>query len=570
MSLLSLLAANLAVLLGAHAILRRVRTGEATTDAVIFLLLRLLILSAVVLAAGFAGALSSGILGLAGGGALAALLVLGEHRRLPRVRIPKVGRFLLILGGLVLLRSLLQAWYFAPFQRDALTYHLPKIGEWIQHGGFTREWGLDLRSTFPSGFELVETWWVVFVHHDVLIEIAGLEFLALGAVAIADMARRLGAAERFACLAGCLYALTPGLSLQATSCLNDGPVAAVWTATAALVLRRTPLLLALVPVFLGMGIKATYVYALPGLALLWFVAGRPSPPSNRKVIAVAAAALLVGSSWYLRNAVLYGNPIHPMGRSGIIAHQTHVAQQFGPSLDSLTENLRRATTSRIYDHLAPYDPELTLISGWGLTPFAGGILGLFLLLRSDPLLRKVAMAYGLSLLSVFVLVVSDPWFMRYVLFFPGLFALAAAKAAETRPSLSIVVLAALVVEFVATMVPGAFPVGGVTTLESMSWRERTLYPHRGMDAVDAVGFLEEPDAEVKIYPVYRPDFSRRVLHLRPASLEGLVEAMRREGLAFLFCPGGHPLAAEGLRRGLLAKTPTAGLYALHPSGPRRP
>ncbi len=565
MSLLSLLVANLAALLGAHALLRRLRTGVASTDAVLFLLLHLLVISVAMLVAGWTGLLNSGRLGLAGGVVLTLLLLLGEHRRLPRLRLPVMGRFLLIFGGLLLLRSLLQVWYLAPFQRDALTYHLPKIGEWIQHEGFTSEWGLDLRSTFPAGFELVETWWVVFLRHDVLIEMAGLEFLALGAVSIADLARRLGVADRFACLAGFLYALTPGLALQATSCLNDGPVASVWTATAALVLRRLPPPLAVLPVALGMGIKGTYVYALPGLALLWAVAGRPAIlPTTRGMVAVAATALLAGSSWYVRNAVVYGNPIHPMGRAGIIAHESHVAQQFGPTLTSLKDNLRRAATSRIYDHLAPFDPELTHISGWGALPFAGGILGLFLLLRGDPGMRKVAAAYAVSLLSVFVLVVSDPWFMRYALFLPGLFALAAAKAAETRPSLSILAHAALLFGFLATIVPGAFPVDGVSTLASMPWRERTLYPHPGLAKVEAVGFLEAPDSEEKIYPVYRPDFSRRVFHLRPTSVDGLGEAMRREGLAFLFCPGGHSLASEGLRRGLLATTLTAGLYALRP------
>src|SRR5207248_3166058 len=127
----------------------------------------------------------------------------------------------------------------------------------------THEWGLDLRSSFAAGLELIETWWVVFLHHDVLIGMAGLEFLILGAVSMADIAKRLGTTNRFACLAGYLYALTPGLCLQSISCLNDGPVAAVWTATACLILRKAPLALIAVPVALGGGIKAPYFYALP-------------------------------------------------------------------------------------------------------------------------------------------------------------------------------------------------------------------------------------------------------------------------------------------------------------------
>jgi hypothetical protein len=561
-SLISLVIANLAVLLGSHALLRRVRCGEASTDAVLFLLFRLMLISGAILLAGWTRTLTAGVLGLTGAASLAILLARGEHRHLPAVALSRLGAGVLIFGGVLVLRSLLQVWFFAPFQRDALTYHLPKIGEWIQHGGFTAEWGLDLRSSFPAGFELVETWWVVFLHHDVLIEMAGLEFLALGSVSLVAMARRLGAPERMSVLGGFLYALTPGLCLQATSCLNDGPVAALYTATAALILARVPAGLIAGAVALGVGIKGTYGYALPGLAFLFWAAGRPPSRSTLPTHAVGAVAMLIGLSWYVRNLVVFGNPIHPMGHQGILAHGTHVAQQFGPSLSSLGQNLQRAATSRMYDHLAPYDPELTHISGWGLTPFAGGLVGLFLLLRTDPRVRKIAAAYVLSLLSVFLLVVSDPWYMRYVLFFPGLFALAAAKAAESVPAIKMVALGALVVEFVATMVPGAFPVGAVTDLASMPWRQRTLYPCPTLDGLEAVGFLEEPDAEVKIYPVYRPDFSRRVVPLRATSAAGLREAMRRERLEFLFCPQGHPLLAQALSQGILGRTSRPGILQL--------
>src|SRR5258706_11950866 len=107
--------ANAAVLLGAHAVLRRIRTGTAALDAVLFLLLRFLILTVVVLAAGLAGILNTAWLGALGAASLAALLACGEHRRLPRVRPPDLSRFTLVILGIVGLRLLLQVWFFAPF-----------------------------------------------------------------------------------------------------------------------------------------------------------------------------------------------------------------------------------------------------------------------------------------------------------------------------------------------------------------------------------------------------------------------------------------------------------------------
>jgi hypothetical protein len=443
-------------------------------------------------------------------------------------------------------------WFFAPFQRDALTYHLPKIGEWIQHAGFTAEWGLDLRSTFPAGFELVEAWWVAPLRHDVLIEMAGLEFLLLGAAATYDLARRLEIGPRFAFLAALLYALTPGLCLQATSCLNDGAAAAAWTATAALTFRAVPATLLLLPLGLGIGVKPTYVYALPGLVVVGALIARRRDPGTKASMAVGAAAMAVGLSWFARNAVQFGNPIHPMGRSGIPVPGGHV-QRMGPSLSGLAENLYRALDSRIYDHLGPPDPELTSISGWGAAALAVGIVSLFLSVRNDPRMRWIAAAHGISLLAVFSLVVPDPWNMRYVLFFPGLFALASAKIAETSRPVAVLAGAALVLQFAGTMIPGKFPVGGVSDLASQSWRDRAFYHPPDLDAANEVGFLENPADEVKHYPLYRPDFSRRIVFIRPNSADELIETLRRERLPLLYCPAYHRLTQQCLEEGRLVR-----------------
>src|SRR5439155_312253 len=89
-----------------------------------------------------------------------------------------------------------------------------------------------LRLLLISGFELIETWWVVFLHHDVLIELAGVEFLLLSGAGAYALAREMGWSGKCASRAALLFIMTPGLHLQATSCLNDGPVAALITAMA--------------------------------------------------------------------------------------------------------------------------------------------------------------------------------------------------------------------------------------------------------------------------------------------------------------------------------------------------
>ncbi|HEV3027247.1 MAG TPA: hypothetical protein VG457_06715, partial [Planctomycetota bacterium] len=177
--LLAMGVANAAALLGAGTILRQIRTGRTPVDAVLFLTVRLVILSTAVLAAGAGSFLTPLGLGAAGLAALLVLVARGAHRGWSLPSELPWGRVWSLIAGILVLRLLLHVWIFAPYVIDALSYHLPKIAEWVRAGAFTREMGLDPRSSFPAGFELVETWWVVFLHHDVLIELGGVEFLLL-------------------------------------------------------------------------------------------------------------------------------------------------------------------------------------------------------------------------------------------------------------------------------------------------------------------------------------------------------------------------------------------------------
>ncbi|RPH35294.1 MAG: hypothetical protein EHM91_17415, partial [Planctomycetota bacterium] len=127
---LAMIAANVASALGARMLLSRVAVGRQAVDFVLFLLLRLLLLSAVVLVAGSAGGLTAGVLGITGAAAIALLLALGAHRGLRRPDMEGWDRWVLVLGALVAVRLLIQVWFLAPYHDDVIGYHLPKIAEW--------------------------------------------------------------------------------------------------------------------------------------------------------------------------------------------------------------------------------------------------------------------------------------------------------------------------------------------------------------------------------------------------------------------------------------------------------
>lgn len=557
--------ANVSAALGAHALLRRLRTGEPSVDLVIFLTARLFLISSTVLIAGVGGFVSGPALGWTATIILAALLAAGEFRRVPRPPAWQMPIALKLAAALLLLRLVLQVWLFSPHLGDALAYHLPKIGEWVRAEGFTREMGLHPHVTFPAGFELVETWWVVFLRHDLLIEMAGVEFLLVAYAAILALGRRWGLSDLERHLAALLFVLTPGLHFGGTSCLNDTPVASLAVATFALVAYRAPTAIVLLAVGLGTGVKATYVYTLPGIVLLAYLCRKSLPlraSSPRIAALVAVGALVVGGFWYGRNLLWYGNPFYPVGTPGYA--DDPIAVQAGPRLTSLWGNFSDLVESRFYDRAAAYGANVDYSAGWGPVVFACGPLALAASWGASPEVRRLGIAFLLSLGSCLLLAVHDPWALKYVFFFPAVLCLAVARLCTTQKLLARLVWAGLAYGLATTCLPYDLQSRHLGILAGQSWRERT-----------ALAFTRGPIAEPRVaclggfranaYLLYGPDFSRMVVYLRPRDSDELVAEMRRQQVRLLYAvpASAHQqdLLDECLRDGRL-RSEGGAMYAL--------
>jgi hypothetical protein len=529
-------AAQGALLLAARGLLARVRTGNDHVDLVLLLLLRLGLMSAVVLAAGLLGGLGPLPLGAAGVVGTAIGLAAGLHRTDLGLRMPRAGWTIGALAALVVLRLLLQAWFFAPYTGDVLAYHLPKVAEWVRAGRLTGELGLDNHGSFPAGFELIEVWWTLFWRHDVLIEAAGLEFLALAAASVYSLSRSIGVSEPGAGLAALAAVLSPGLHHQATSCLNDGPTAALFVASAALLVARVPDVLVLLPVGLGLGVKPTFAYAVPGLLLLRHLVRREpmrSGPSTLAPRLVAAGAVTIGLAWYARNLFLFGNPIHPVGTRGLVDEGGTLWIQAGPRLTSLWDNLRALVNVRISDGRNATGALLENVAGWGIAAFACGLPAVLALAPSERPLRRLALAALASLACVLCLAKPDPWCLRFVLFVPAILAVAAARMAETMPRTRVALGFAVVVQFLGTFLPAELPGPAFVKLARQPWATRALFDPMppGVDPA-AVGAFGGNDAES--YLLYRPDFGRAVFYLRSPDADALRADLRRAGVAWLY------------------------------------
>jgi hypothetical protein len=384
---------------------------------------------------------------------------------------------------------------------------------------------------------------------------AGVEFLLIACASAYSLGRTLDWSPRCSFLAALVFGLTPGLHLQATSCMNDGPATALIAATAALILARAHPGLIVLCVGLGAGIKPIYLYALPGLVLLEGLC-RGSPrillPSAKGSAALGAAGLGVGASWYLRNWVLFGNPIHPLGLGGMKTGGGAPLQRLGPSLQAFRENLLCLIDLRLSDSHEAADALCPGNANWGPAAFALGLPALLLLLRSEPLLRRLAMGLVLSLGSVLALVELDYFFTRFVLFFSLLPALALARLWDRHRYVAILGGAALACQILSTCLPANLPRESLGRMARESWRERSFDPPPVLpEGPGPVGYLSDDFGIV--YPLYGPSFSRRVVFLREEQVDALMAALARDDVRVFYL--GHlddpklRMIQEGVRLG---------------------
>ena len=579
--------ANGGALLATWYVWRRVRTGRPDIDLGAFLLLHACATCLTVLAFGLCGCLRPAPMAT-------TLLVVGAfvawRERSVLTRLPaeaghawrewvgglspgekKVTVLLAAVFLTQLLRMAVHVWLLPPYAWDVLSYHLPNVAEWIRHGRVTTFETPCLNSFWPANFALMQTWFVVFFHHDAIVECAGLPFYLLGTVSVYSIGRSLKLAGLHARAAAVLFACTPAFALHATSCHNDIAAAALCLFLFALAMAhpdgrgvRLPyLLLVLVALALGAGTKATVVFALPGVVFVGVVAcrGRPDWPAVRAELrarsafagALAAAGLLLGLTWYVRNAVLFGNPFYPVdvrlfGR--LICGNGEGAGQLGTfSLRVLAENVQALVGQKIVDP-EPYYADLPGCAGWGWFAVCCGLPAAAVACRRSRPLRLLLGGFILSGLTVLSMVSADPWNMRFLLWFPAVLALCFVVAmpgqGEAAVRTGLTVLAAVCTALNVAGVLG----GGCLGVEEWLSLARTPVLERGSAMVTHVhgenqrGIAEGVPASAAIgfvggnfsapYPLYGPGLQRRVDYLRAGEQMQLEASLRRRGLRYLY------------------------------------
>ncbi|HEV3029317.1 MAG TPA: hypothetical protein VG457_17185, partial [Planctomycetota bacterium] len=361
------------------------------SDPDLALLVHLLLFSAIqmllILTTGLAGLLSAVPLTAISAVGLGFLALAGEVRPAwpPFHMIRPVGRRGWILAGaagVLAISLIVKVLVLAPYWGDALYYHLPNVAEWIRAKRLIFGFMPDPRIWFPMGFELVETWWVVFLGRDTLILAAGVQMLLLAVLAIRVIAR---IHDLDPGLAAVVFAFTPALILHATSCGNDLASGAMVLAAYALVGARTPRALQAFPLLLGAGIKPTAIFAASGVFVYALRAGPGGRLDRRGTAVLLAAGLTLGGFWYARNLALKGHPLYPVYGSETVSGLRADPLENFDTLRRTLEELPRRLLDRF-----PFTSHATDATSWGWFILPWGFPLALIAIRNDPRFRGLA------------------------------------------------------------------------------------------------------------------------------------------------------------------------------------
>jgi len=249
--------------------------------------------------------------------------------------------------ALLLLTWLPLAWSrlaLPPVSWDALTYHLAFPAGWLERGDLATAVPAsgDAANTFyPLVGQMLLAWNLVSTGTDRWTVIGQLPFLVAGALAVAGIARRLGANRGSALLAALLFAATPVALRQSVEVMLDVEQAALFAMAAYFALRSRDgnpgdAILGWLAVGLLAGLKYSgFVLALPLVVLLAIADLRGGRKGVLNLGVGLVMAFAVGGFAYARNAVTCGNPFMPLevtvGGHVLWPGPSHAADYFGSS-----------------------------------------------------------------------------------------------------------------------------------------------------------------------------------------------------------------------------------------------
>jgi len=248
------------------------------------------------------------------------------------IRFPIWGFITISLGIYIILWA--AAYHMPDLSYDGNSYHIPTIAMWDQTGyvHWVKTVYLEtIINGYPKGAELVAYVLVKALNNQV-INTVNLVFLPLGVLGIMRLSRRLGARVPLAICAGLAFILVP-------TNIGQSPTTYVDSAFASSAIGFLALMFSFIPpqkpnvkhviafgasMGLMVSVKSTGLgvaaFGVSALLFPWVISVLHTKQGVRKsvfIILVAfliiAATALAGGYWYIRNYLITGSPLYPIG-----------------------------------------------------------------------------------------------------------------------------------------------------------------------------------------------------------------------------------------------------------------
>ncbi len=207
-----------------------------------------------------------------------------------------------------------------PSDWDNLMYHLPFIDHWIQNGTLAAT--QSARWSMPASSELLGLWCAIPFSGDFLVALNNFPVIIVLVAALIELSRSMGMTGwvphgcAFVCVCN---QVTIRQSIDASNDLMVGAfffAGLVYFGKLQQLQRGAPILLGVcIGVLIGTKYFAIgYSVILLVSTALWFARSNTSLRNERKVwIGFAAAIAMVGGYWFMRNCLMTGNPVFPIG-----------------------------------------------------------------------------------------------------------------------------------------------------------------------------------------------------------------------------------------------------------------
>ncbi len=341
---------------------------------------------------------------------------------------------------------------FPSYTWDALWYHLPIVGYIMQSGAIEENSATSFINQFinifPKNMELFFLWNVIFLKSDIIADLSQLLFTVIGVFAVYSIAIKLKIKEKYAIYSSLLFFFTPIIILQSTTNYIDVAVSVLFLVAINFLMCDDPenlppplqILLSGLTTGILLGSKGSgplFVIVLTAVIMIQQFVRYFNPfnilSSKREsrlvkdgfipyVIYFLIPIFFMGGYWYIKNWVLYNNPVYPMEISifnitlfkglykGIIDPAPQVIENL-----SLLSGLFYVWLEKVKYYL--YDSRLSGFGPlWFILFLPSAVFSLVYATRR----KKYNFLFISAILIVTFLIHPRNWNTRYVIFIVGL------------------------------------------------------------------------------------------------------------------------------------------------------